>query len=118
MQGAEGIQCDELTLGDGSVIKAGLVGEDPHTDLAVLRASGAGLPHARLGDSGQLQVGQLVGAIGHPFGFQSTVTTAVVSAVGRTMRAQSSRTTANIVQTGAAVNPRNSGGPLVDTPAQ
>ncbi len=105
----------EVGLTNGDTFKAEVVGTDPATDLAIVRAATNGLPIAELGDSDTLRVGQLVIAIGNPFGFQSTVSTGVVSALRRALRSETGWLIENVIQTDVPLNPGNSGGPLVDS---
>lgn len=102
-----------VTLLNENEIEATLAGKDPDTDLAILKIFSEGYSVARLGDAAQLQIGQFIIAIGNPYGYQHTVTTGVVSALGRTLRTQSGRLVDNVIQTDAALNPGNSGGPMI-----
>ena len=112
VDGAEKIM---VSLHNENEIEATLVGKDPDTDLAILKIYTEGYAVARLGDSSQLQIGQFVIAIGNPLGYQQTVTTGVLSAMGRTLRTQNGMLIDNVIQSDAALNPGNSGGPMLTT---
>jgi S1-C subfamily serine protease len=110
-----GARAIRATFADGMSREADLVGDDPHTDTAVIRIGAASLPSVQFGSSRAVRVGQLAIAIGNPYGFQHTVTAGVVSALGRSLRTQTGRLIDDVLQTDAALNPGNSGGPLVDS---
>ncbi len=112
VEGAEKIM---VSLLNENEIEAVLIGQDPDTDLAILKIYTDGYSVARLGDNSTLQIGQFVIAIGNPYGYQHTVTTGVVSALGRTLQTQSGRLVDNVIQSDAALNPGNSGGPMITT---